>query len=191
VLRRETWRRLWRSELPASIGAAALLVALLVITGSGTMAAHAQDHPPPGPETKVEVDDVDGFERVTKHLMCTCGCSLTVASCEAAMTCDVAKMMKEDVAERLRSGDSPDAVLTSIAEDYGEQVLAAPTKTGFNLAAWVVPPAVLALGALVLVLALTKWRRARPEHDARAESSSEPVDDDLAAFIDDEVRRRL
>ncbi len=101
------------------------------------------------------------------------------------MTCDVAKKMRSDVEARLAEGMSDEQVFNTFAADYGEQVLAAPTKRGFNLLAWVLPFAALAAGAVVIFLVVRAWR---PE---TATGPAEPrhVDPDYAAAVEDELRR--
>lgn len=121
--------------------------AWLVLSGIGAPPAHAA----PGHEKH------PGVESVMKNLMCTCGCSLTVSACEAVMTCEVAAKMKTDIAEKIESGMTVKQVLAGFEADYGEQILAAPTKKGFNLTAWIIPIVALVAGAATITVALKKW----------------------------------
>ena len=132
-----------------------------------------------------EHDRHASVESVMKNLMCTCGCSLTVSACEAVMTCEVAAKMKTDIAERIKSGKTVKAVLASFADDYGEQILAAPTKKGFNLTAWISPIGALLAGALTVTVALRKWGR----HVSDEPVEGDPLDPDLRLRVEDEVAR--
>ena len=134
-----------------------------------------------------EHDRHASVESVMKNLMCTCGCSLTVSACEAVMTCEVAAKMKTDIAERIKSGKTVKAVLASFADDYGEQILAAPTKKGFNLAAWISPIGALLACALTVTIALRKWGH----HVSDESFEDDQLDPDLALRVEDEVSRGL
>jgi len=70
---------------------------------------------------------------------------------------------RADAERMLASGMTADQVLAAFAADYGEHVLAAPTKEGFNLTAWVLPFVVLGVGGLVVAFALRSWRPRRPD----------------------------
>ncbi len=62
----------------------------------------------------------------------------------------LAKQMRALVREKLAEGWSREQILDLFVESYGEDVLASPPKSGFNLLVWVVPP-VGVLGALILL----------------------------------------
>jgi cytochrome c-type biogenesis protein CcmH/NrfF len=70
---------------------------------------------------------------------------------------------------------------------FGEQILAAPPKHGFDLLAWVVPGAALALGAAVAATLAWVWSRSRrgpPGGDAAGldPAMDARIDADLAGF---------
>ena len=52
----------------------------------------------------------------------------------------LAKQMRALVREKLAEGWSREQILDLFVESYGEDVLASPPKSGFNLLVWVVPP---------------------------------------------------
>ena len=60
--------------------------------------------------------------------------------------------MRNELTAGLERGDSDSLVLQSFVQKYGNTVLAAPTTTGFNRVAWIMPFAVFAAA-----LALTIW----------------------------------
>jgi len=102
------------------------------------------------------------LRQVTDNIICQCGCGLTVAACELAMPCDVSKQMKYQAAQYLAQGKTPQQTLDQFAQDFGEKVLAAPTKHGLNLIAWILPFVALALGGALVAFALTSWRKQQP-----------------------------
>lgn len=73
---------------------------------------------------------------------------------------ELAAQMREIVRERLAAGWSREQILQFFVDRYGERVLAAPPKKGFNLVAWVVPIAVGAGGVLLLAFVIRAMRRA-------------------------------
>jgi cytochrome c-type biogenesis protein CcmH len=48
-------------------------------------------------------------------------------------------------------------VLQSFVQEYGATVLAAPTTSGFNIVAWIVPFIALAFGLGLVTLIVRKW----------------------------------
>src|SRR5262249_43933554 len=79
--------------------------------------------------------------------------NLTVKEC----TCGKADRVRADVQARLQGGQTPQAILAAYVDEYGEQILAAPNRQGFNLVGWVAPFAALLMGGGLLVLVLRRW----------------------------------
>jgi cytochrome c-type biogenesis protein CcmH len=71
----------------------------------------------------------------------------------------VALRMKRFIAVRIAAGDSKSEIKDQLVAQFGRGVLAAPEKEGFDLLAWVVPLAGLAVGAVVISLLLWRWTR--------------------------------
>ncbi len=76
---------------------------------------------------------------ITQALTCTCGCNMLVGACEGSMECTAAKNITAQVNQLIDEGRSKDEIITSLVKIYGERILAAPTKKGFNLIAWIIP----------------------------------------------------
>lgn len=135
--------------------------------------------------------DADGpptVHEVASELMCQCGCAMTVAACRESMECTVADSMVASIQSQIDAGESKQDILNGFAKIYGEQVLAAPRKSGFSLTVWVAPLlAVIVGGALVSAL-VWAWVRRRPT-PLGAEVPTEPSQDlDLyEKRVDDEL----
>ncbi|HKB07855.1 MAG TPA: cytochrome c-type biogenesis protein CcmH [Candidatus Polarisedimenticolia bacterium] len=98
-------------------------------------------------------------QQIESRLMCYCGCSdLTVRVC----TCGTADAIRGEIATRLSGGETPDQVVAAFVAQYGEQIRSAPTKTGFDLVAWITPFAVLILAGSALAMTVRRWGTARP-----------------------------
>jgi cytochrome c-type biogenesis protein CcmH len=72
----------------------------------------------------------------------------------------------------LQQGKTPAQVLEYFTRRYGEWILLAPPKRGFNLVIWVLPFVLLPIGAAVVYFRARRWVRS-PTASA---SSPRPVD---------------
>lgn len=93
---------------------------------------------------------------ITQALTCTCGCNMVVSACEGAMECSAAKQITDKVVKRLARGQSKDEIIKYFIGFYGERILAAPTKQGFNLSAWILPFLAIVLGGAGIYIFLYK-----------------------------------
>jgi cytochrome c-type biogenesis protein CcmH/NrfF len=105
----------------------------------------------------------------------------------------IADRMRAFIRQRIAAGDTKTEIKDALVAQFGEGVLAAPPKEGFNLLAWVLPLAGGALAVLVLALAARRWARARPEHGPPTSEPSAngrpPLDPDLERRLDEELAR--
>jgi len=105
---------------------------------------------------------------VAAQLRCVVCQSLSVADSPS----ETASQMRGIIRERLAAGESPDQVRVYFVEKYGEWILLAPPKSGFNLLVWVVPFAGIGLGLVLVALVLRRWSRTAP---ASAPSVMDPA----------------
>ncbi len=92
-------------------------------------------------------------DEVAKDLICTCGCGKMLNACEM----ESAKQMKVLIGEMIDQGQDRNQILSYFVEQYGESVLAAPTKRGFNLTAWVIPFVAMGIAVGVIYFVMAKW----------------------------------
>jgi cytochrome c-type biogenesis protein CcmH len=121
-----------------------------------------------------------------------------VADLEAELVCPVckttldqsdapvARRMKAIIRVRIAEGASAEQIKTELADQFGEAVLAAPPKRGFDLLAWLLPIAGVAVGAVALGYLAVVWSRRDPDE---AEATATPLDPELDRRIDDELGR--
>ena len=69
----------------------------------------------------------------------------------------------------IAQGETKAQIERALVVQYGTAVLGRPPAHGFNLTVYVLPPALVAIGLLILAFALPKWRR-RAQAAARAEA---------------------
>jgi cytochrome c-type biogenesis protein CcmH len=93
-------------------------------------------------------------QEIEGRLMCYCGCAdLTVRVC----TCGTADAIRQEIAERLGNGETPDQVVAAYVTRHGAQIRSAPAKAGFELLAWVTPFAAILLAGSALIVIVRRW----------------------------------
>ncbi len=104
----------------------------------------------------------------------------------------IAERMRAVIREWIAQGDSKSEIKAKLVDQFGERVLAAPPKKGFNLIVWVLPIAGIAIAASVLGVLAWRWtgagRRGRVGEDDSAPAES-PLDPELARRLDEELAR--
>jgi cytochrome c-type biogenesis protein CcmH len=93
------------------------------------------------------------------QLSCPCPCTLDVFTCRTSMACGFSPAMHRDVAALVEGGYSGDEILAAFEQAYGEQVLMAPKKVGFNWAGYVAPFAAIGGGGVLLAAMMRRWSR--------------------------------
>ena len=128
-------------------------------------------------------DDNARFGSLGHKLMCRCGCNQVLLECNH-VGCTYSDTMRNELMAGLQRGDSDDLVLQAFVQKYGPTVLAAPTTTGFNRVAWIMPFVALSGGLLLVIVIVKAWNTRR----AAAVVAVGPAID---ARERDELRRRV
>lgn len=126
------------------------------------------------------------FTQMEQQFMCVeCHEALNVAQSQESYS--ERGYLRQLIAEGL----GPKQIKAQMVAAYGPAVLSTPPASGFNLTIYVLPPAIVLLGAGALALALPRWRRRTRE--AAAESAAHPLpafDPDDARRLDEDLARR-
>ena len=93
---------------------------------------------------------------------------------------EIAATMRQMVKERLLAGDSDAQIYAFMVEAFGRDILASPPTSGIGLAAWVIPPVALLLGAVAVTIAIRRLRRESP---LVPPDQPPPGSDDLARYL--------
>jgi cytochrome c-type biogenesis protein CcmH len=112
------------------------------------------------------------------QLRCVVCQNLSVADSPSEM----AAQMRAIVRERLEAGETPAQVREYFLARYGEWILLAPRRAGFNLLVWAFPIAAVVVGLVLVGLLLRRWTRRR--HDAPARPA-------VDAVMSERIRREL
>ena len=131
-------------------------------------------------------DETPTLAELEKRYICpTCQTTLELSNSP------IADRMRAFIRERIAAGDSASEIEEALVDNFGEGVLAAPPKEGFNLLAWVLPLLGAAIAVGVLAVALVRWSRSRPEPGlSRPASANGPaLDPELERRVDEELGR--
>ena len=105
----------------------------------------------------------------------------------------IADRMRGFIQRRIGAGDSKSEIKNALVAQFGEGVLAAPPRRGFNLLAWLLPLVGGGIAAVVLAVAARRWARNRPEEEslpASAAANGRPrLDPELERRLDEELAR--
>ena len=94
-------------------------------------------------------------QQIAAGLHCPICKDLSVADSPAPL----AQQMRQEIAQKLRAGESADQIRASFVAAYGDTVLMAPPRQGVAGAAYYLPLLVLAAGLIAVVTVLRRWRR--------------------------------
>jgi cytochrome c-type biogenesis protein CcmH len=126
---------------------------------------------------------------IATGLRCPVCRDLSVADSPAPL----AQQMRNQIAEGLAAGKSPEAIRREFVAAYGESVLLVPARRGAGLVPWVAPALLLAGGLVAAVLALRRWRgrapaaSAGPPPSARTSGADRRLLERALARIDEEA----
>ncbi len=98
------------------------------------------------------------FNNLGHRLMCVCGCSQILLECNH-VGCTYSDRMRGELMAGLDRGENDDLTLQGFVQKYGPTVMAAPTNTGFNRVAWVMPFLALTLGLLTTIFIVLAWKK--------------------------------
>ena len=95
------------------------------------------------------------LEDLENQLMCKCDdkCGKVLINC----TCSTSDKTRAKFSKMLESGLTVEQIVKMQVDKYGETVLSAPTKFGFNLTAWMTPFIALVAGGFGVRKVLLAW----------------------------------
>ncbi len=95
------------------------------------------------------------LQDLENQLMCKCDdkCGKVLINC----TCATSDKTRAKFSKMLESGLTVEQIVKMQVDEYGETVLSAPTKFGFNLTAWMTPFVALVAGGFGVRKVLQAW----------------------------------
>jgi len=92
------------------------------------------------------------------RIKCQCGCVLDVFTCRTTdFSCAVSPAMHRDVMTLVSGGYDANEILAAFQGVYGEQVLMAPLRQGFNWVGYLMPFAAILTAGGVTAGLIRKW----------------------------------
>ena len=149
-----------------------LLATVLVALAASGAASASEQHP-----TLAELE---------RELICpTCHETLAVS------TSPIADRMRSYIRARIAAGDTKSEIKASLVDQFGEGVLAAPPKRGFNLLAWLLPLVGLTIAEAVIEVLARRWSsgRGEPAPPDPSGNGRAPIDPELERRLDEELAR--
>ena len=137
----------------ARAGLPGLLVLFALAAGLATLVIVAvAGHPPASQAQQVQ--------QIASGLHCPICKDLSVADSPAPL----AQQMRQEIADKLRAGESADQIRAGFVAAYGDSVLMSPPRQGVAGAAYYLPLLVLVAGLIIAFTLLRRWLRA-PQPD--------------------------
>lgn len=128
-------------------------------------------------------------DELEHQVHCQCGCNLDVYTCRTTdFACSVSPAMHADVMGLVSGGYTGPEILAAFTKVYGEKVLMAPMKSGFNLVGYTMPFVALGVGAVLVGTLIKRWKSPTPAVTAVEAHHVDATAGELAA-LDAAVRR--
>ncbi len=144
------------------------VVALLMLVGTSVAVAEAQ------------VNVAREASSIAHSLMSPFCPGMTLAACPSPNAATV----RLEITDRLRHGDTRDAIVADLKARFGEAVASAPPARGVGLLFWIAPP-FLAVGVLFAVA--VAFRGSVPEDEPAASGVDAASTAAITARLDDEL----
>lgn len=138
--------------------------------------AYAQDNPPTDDEVNA----------IAHKLYCPVCESTPLDVCPT----DACKDWREQIRVMLSEGKSEDEILQYFEDQYGARVLAEPPKKGFYWLIYLLPPAIILAGAIVLFRLLKEWTKPKAAASISGGGPSESPSDDYVAHLEEELKKQ-
>jgi len=174
--------RVWAGARGVAATAASVLLGIML---AATPSAHAQ----------TMREDMHGVVRIENAqeraifgaLRCMCGCARDLLS---TCSCESAEEAREKIREKMRAGETQDAIIAEYEADHGVDALAVPPNRGILRAIWLVPVVGIAIATFALARMLKRWRAGGPAGERNPALSHAGVlpRDPYDARLDDELK---
>jgi cytochrome c-type biogenesis protein CcmH len=132
----------------------------LALLGIGALSAQAAT-----PQTSLS--------EISSEVMCpVCGTLLELAESPQA------QREKAFISRRVAAGQSKEQIKDALVAEYGDEVLALPRGSGFDLSAYLVPVIAFIVAVIALTFGVLRWRRAGGSSDRQGPPDGPSAEDD-------------
>ncbi|HXM96658.1 MAG TPA: cytochrome c-type biogenesis protein CcmH [Candidatus Dormibacteraeota bacterium] len=119
----------------------------------------------------------DRAKQIGGKFMCMCSCNQVLTQCNH-VGCTVSTTMLKEVDQAVKRGEGEDTITQALVQEFGTKVYAEPPKSGFSLVAWSLPSIYLAIGTVLVIFTIKRWRK-RPVVQAAGPASSTKISPDM------------
>jgi cytochrome c-type biogenesis protein CcmF len=174
------------AQVPANAVTTGMLLLALVLWPAVARAQQGSGHMVYGNEFAPSESRSPVEKAVGRKLICMCGDAGCGKQLAGECACGFAAQMRTEIAQMAHEGKTEDQIVGFYLAKYGSsEVLAEPPNRGFDRLSWLFPYAV-GIGGLVTIFFVTR----RWSHPTAAPAGPQaPVDADLDARVDDELRK--
>jgi cytochrome c-type biogenesis protein CcmH len=149
-----------------------ILVLFAVLTGVITLALVAMRG------GDAHLSQAQQVQQIAAGLHCPICKDLSVADSPAPL----AQQMREEIAQKLRAGESADQIRADFVAAYGDSVLMSPPRRGLSATAYFLPAIVIVVGVVIALMLVRRWVR-------RGEDG--PTDDEAPSPLSASQRRAV
>lgn len=104
---------------------------------------------------------VDRARQIGGKFMCMCSCNQVLTQCNH-VGCTTSTAMLKQVDQAVSRGDSEESITQAFVQEFGTKVYAEPPHSGFSLVAWSMPAVYLAIGLVLVLFVISRWRKRPP-----------------------------
>lgn len=97
---------------------------------------------------------------------------------------------RELIRLQLAEGKTEEEIKQYFVDNYGDRVLAEPPRTGLHWLVYILPPAVILLGAILLFKNFQVWTKPKVAESGSNQERSEASSNDYVARLEEELKKR-
>jgi cytochrome c-type biogenesis protein CcmH len=130
----------------------------------------------------------DQVNKIAKELYCPVCENTPLDVCPT----EACRQWRDLIREQLAAGWTAEQIKQYFAENYGARVLAEPPRQGLNWLVYIIPPAIILAGGLLLFRALRGWMKPGLASTDPVVARGEPRSkkDDYITRLEEEVKKR-
>jgi cytochrome c-type biogenesis protein CcmH len=131
----------------------------------------------------------DDQSEIEEAMVCQCGCGIVLKHCPH-QNCEFAIPARKLIAQLLKEGKKKDEVIDIFVKQFGQKVLAAPKKEGFNILGYVLPFVAFIVAAFFISRVIKTWTsRGVREEEKVLEHLPEDAGSELDKKIEEELKK--